>query len=75
MAAADLIEVEGEVTEVLRGCTFKVNAKFADKEEEVLCHLGGKLKQFNIKVTLADKVTIQVSPYDLTKGRITYRHR
>lgn len=72
MAADDLIEIEGTVVEVFPAGLFKVKT---DAGAEVLAKLSGKLRQFKIRVVLGDKVTVQVSPYDLTRGRLTYRHK
>jgi translation initiation factor IF-1 len=67
----ELIELTGKVAEVLPNSTFRV--KVDNMEQIVLCYMGGRLKQNKIKVILGDKVKIEMSPYDLTKGRITYR--
>lgn len=72
MAADDLIEVEGVITEVFPSGKFMVAL---DAGRTVMAHLGGKLRQHRIRVVLGDKVTVGLSPYDLTKGRITYRHK
>ncbi len=71
MAKEDLIELVGKVTEVLPNSTFRV--KVENMTHELLCYMGGKLKQHKIKIILGDGVKIEVSPYDLTKGRIVYR--
>ena len=71
MAKDDLIEVEGIVEEVLPGNMFRV--KVDNMPHVMLCYMGGKLKQHKIRVILGDKVKVEMSPYDLTKGRITYR--
>jgi translation initiation factor IF-1 len=68
---SELIELTGSITEVLPNSTFRV--KVDNFDQVVLCYMGGKLKQHKIKVILGDKVKIEMSPYDLTKGRITYR--
>jgi translation initiation factor IF-1 len=68
----DLLELQGIVKEVLPNSTFRV--KVDNIEHEILCYIGGKLKQHKIKVILGDSVTLEVSVYDLKKGRITYRH-
>jgi translation initiation factor IF-1 len=68
---SELIELTGKVVEVLPNSTFRVKTENMDKD--VLCYMGGKLKQNKIKVILGDPVKIEMSPYDLTKGRITYR--
>ncbi len=67
----DLLELTGRVEEVLPNSTFRV--KVDNMEQIVLCYMGGRLKQNKIKVILGDPVKIEMSPYDLTKGRITYR--
>ena len=67
-----LVDMEGLVTHNLS------NGKFRLKLEngvEVIGHLSGKIRQNRIKIVVGDKVTVELSPYDLTKGRITYRHR
>ena len=71
MAKDDLIEVEGIVEEVLPGNMFRV--KVDNMPHTLVCYMGGKLKQHKIRVILGDRVKIELSPYDLTKGRVTYR--
>lgn len=71
MSKDNLIEMTGTVDEVLPGSMFRV--KVDNLDHIMLCYMGGKLKQHKIKVILGDKVKIEVSPYDLTKGRITFR--
>lgn len=68
---SELLELTGTVDEVLPNSTFRV--KITDTENIVLCYMGGRLKQNKIKVILGDNVRIEMSPYDLTKGRIVYR--
>ena len=68
----DVIEMEGRVLEVLP------NTQFIDKLEndhQVLAHVSGKIRMNNIRILPGDKVTIELSTYDLTRGRITYRHK
>ncbi len=72
MASDDLIEMEGVVTEVYQGGNFEVETNEGLK---VKAHLAGKLRRYRIRVVLGDKVTVAVSPYDLGKGRITFRHK
>jgi translation initiation factor IF-1 len=67
----ELIELTGAVTEVLPNNTYRV--KVDNMEHMMLCYLGGRLKQHKIKIILGDKVKIETSAYDLTKGRVTYR--
>lgn len=68
---SELLELTGAVTEVLPNSTFRV--KVDNMEQIILCYMGGRLKQNKIKIILGDRVKIEMSPYDLTKGRITYR--
>lgn len=71
MAKDDIIELVGTVEEVLPGNMFRV--KVDNMPNILLCYMGGKLKQHKIRIILGDKVKLEVSPYDLTKGRVTYR--
>jgi translation initiation factor IF-1 len=71
MAKDDIIELTGQVEEVLPGNMFRV--KVDNMPTPLLCYMGGKLKQHKIRIILGDKVKIEVSPYDLSKGRVTYR--
>lgn len=71
MAKDDIIELVGTVEEVLPGNMFRV--KIEQASNTILCYMGGKLKQHKIRIILGDKVKLEVSPYDLTKGRVTYR--
>ena len=71
MAKEDLIEFTGVVTELLPNATFRV--KLDNLEAPVLAHLSGRMRKNNIKVLLGDRVELEFSPYDLTKGRITRR--
>lgn len=66
----DLIEVEGTVTEVLPNQMFKVTL---ENNHVVTCYTGGKMRQFKIRLVQGDRVKIEMTPYDLNKGRITYR--
>ena len=72
MASDDLIEIEGVVKEVYPGGSFLVETEAGTN---VQAHLAGKLRRYRIRVVLGDRVTVAVSPYDLTKGRITFRHK
>lgn len=67
------IELEGTVIEALPNANFKV--KLADTGHEVLAYLSGKMRKFYIRILLGDRVRVEVSEYDLTRGRITYRFR
>ena len=67
----EFIEMDGEVLELLPAASFKVKL---GNGHEILAHLAGKMRMFKIKILPGDKVKIQMTPYDLTKGRITYRY-
>jgi translation initiation factor IF-1 len=71
MSKSDLIELSGTVDEVLPGSMYRV--RIDKMPNSILCYTGGKLKQHKIKIILGDRVKVEVSPYDLTKGRVTYR--
>ena len=71
MAKDDIIELTGSVEEVLPGNMFRVSVE--NMPNPLLCYLGGKLKQNKIRIILGDSVRLEVSPYDLSKGRVTYR--
>lgn len=66
----DTIELEGNIVEVLPNQTFKVEL---DNGHVVTCYTGGKMRQFRIRLVMGDRVKIAMTPYDLNKGRITYR--
>lgn len=72
MSKADLIELEGTVVEVLPNTTFRVEL---ENKHEILAHISGRMRQFNIRILAGDSVTVEMTPYDLTKGRIKYRHK
>ena len=67
----DVIVVNGVVTDVLPNAMFRVQIN--ESKHEITAYLGGKLRQHNIKILLGDEVEVEMSPYDLTKGRVTYR--
>jgi translation initiation factor IF-1 len=67
----EVIEVEGTVQETLPNAMFKVELA---NGHSVLAHISGKMRMHYIKILPGDKVTLEMTPYDLTKGRITYRH-
>jgi len=71
MAKEDTFEFKGKVTEVLPNSTFRV---ILENDHEIIAYGSGKIRQNRIRIILGDKVTVEVSPYDLTKGRITYRN-
>ncbi len=72
MAKEDLIEAEGVVTEVLPNARFRVTL---DNGHEVLAYSSGRMKKFRIRILAGDRVTVEMTPYDLTKARINYRHK
>ena len=72
MAKEDMIEMEGTVTEVQRNSRYRVTL---ENGHEISAYTAGKMRKFRIRVVAGDKVTIQMSPYDLTKGRINFRHK
>ena len=72
MSKEDVIEIEGIVVEKLPNAMFKVEL---DNGHQVLAHISGKLRQNFIRILPGDKVTMEMSPYDLTKGRITWRDK
>jgi len=72
MAKEDLLEFEGVVSEILPNAMFRVKL---DNDHEVLAHTSGKMRKNRIRVLAGDKVNVEMTPYDLTKGRITFRHK
>ena len=70
MSKSDMIELEGVVLEAMPGATFKVEL---DNGVQMQAHISGKLRMNYIKILPGDKVTVEMSPYDLTKGRIIWR--
>ncbi len=75
MAKRDAIEVEGTVTESLPNAVFRVEIDAPDGKHMVLAHLSGKVKMNFVRIVPGDRVRVELSPYDLTKGRITWRNR
>jgi translation initiation factor IF-1 len=69
---SDVIQLDGVVTKVLPATMYRV--KLAN-DHEILAHISGKMRKHFIRITVGDRVSVELSPYDLTKGRITYRHR
>ncbi|MDL2219638.1 translation initiation factor IF-1 [Ruminococcaceae bacterium OttesenSCG-928-O06] len=70
MSKEDVIEVEGKVVESMPNAMFKVEL---ENGHQILAHISGKLRMNFIRILPGDKVTVEMSPYDLTKGRITWR--
>jgi len=71
MPKEDKIELEAEVTEALPDARFKVKLQ---NGQEILAYVSGKMRKFFIRILPGDRVKVEMSPYDMTKGRITYRH-
>jgi translation initiation factor IF-1 len=71
MGKEDKITVDAEVVDALPNAMFKVKL---ENGHEVLAHLAGKMRMHYIRIVPGDRVTVEISPYDLSKGRITYRH-
>lgn len=67
----DFIELDGEVIELLPAATFRVKL---ENGLEILCHLSGRMRMHRIRIIPGDKVKVQLTPYDLTKGRVIYRY-
>ena len=72
MAKEDQIEIDGTVIDTLPNTMFRVKL---DNEHVVLAHISGKMRKNYIRILKGDRVTVQMTPYDLTKGRITFRHK
>lgn len=72
MSKEDLIEFSGTITELLPNATFRVEL---ENGHIVLAHTSGRMRKNRIRVLAGDKVTVEMTPYDLTKGRITFRHK
>lgn len=68
----EVIELQGTITETLPNAMFRVEL---ENGHEILAHISGRMRMHYIKILPGDKVTIEMTPYDLTKGRITYRHK
>lgn len=68
----ELIQVDGVVAKVLPATMYKVRL---ENDHEILAHISGKMRKHFIRITTGDKVKVEMSPYDLTKGRIVFRHR
>ncbi|ANZ57944.1 translation initiation factor IF-1 [Fructilactobacillus lindneri] len=72
MSKDNVIEIEGKITETLPNAMFKVEL---ENGHVILAHVSGKIRMHYIKILPGDRVTVEMSPYDLTKGRITYRFK
>ena len=72
MAKEELMEFNGTVKELWPNAMFRV---LLDNNHEIIAHTAGKMRKFRIRVLAGDRVTVEMTPYDLTKGRITFRHK
>ena len=72
MSKDDMIEFEGEVVDVLPDGMYRVKL---ENEHEIIAYAAGRMKKFRIRIMTGDRVTIEMTTYDLTKGRINYRHK
>jgi len=72
LAKEELLEFEGEVVELLPNATFRVKLV---NDHEIIAHTAGRMRKNRIRVLAGDRVTVEMTPYDLTKGRITYRFK
>ena len=72
MAKEDVIEADGIVKKVLPATMYRVEL---ENGHEILCHISGKMRKHFIRIAVGDTVTVEISPYDLEKGRITFRHK
>ena len=72
MAKQDAIEVDGTVTEALSNAMFRVQL---ESGHVIIAHISGKMRQHHIKILPGDRVKVEMSPYDLTKGRISFRYK
>ena len=70
MAKTEAIQVEGRVVAALPNATFRVAVKVGDNDHEILAYVAGKMRKFFIRILPGDRVTVEMSPYDLSKGRI-----
>lgn len=73
MAKEDVLKMAGVVDEVLPSATFRV--KLDDSQQLILAYLGGKMRQHSIEILAGDRVEVELSVYDLSRGRIVYRHK
>ena len=71
MAKEELIEMQGKVDEVLPDMRYRVTL---ENKHQMIAYIGGKMRKFKIRILAGDEVSLELSPYDLSKGRITFRH-
>ena len=72
MAKDELMEFQGTVKELLPNAMFRV---LLDNDHEIIAHTAGKMRKFRIRVLAGDRVTVEMTPYDLSRGRITFRYK
>jgi len=75
MGKGDVIEVEAVVKAALPNAMFSLEIEMGETKHQIIGYSSGKMRRYNIRITPGDKVIVQLSPYDLTKGRIVYRQR
>ena len=75
MAKEKPITIDGVITETLPSAMFRVEVEIGDNQHEVLAHVSGKMRMHFIKILPGDVVKLEISPYDLSRGRITYRNK
>ena len=75
MAKEEMLEMAGTVEEILPNAMFRVEVEIGDNVHEVLAHISGKMRMHYIKILPGDMVKLEISPYDLNRGRITYRNK
>ena len=75
MAKEKAITIDGTIKETLPNAMFRVDVEIGGDSHTVLAHVSGKMRMHFIRILVGDKVKVQLSPYDLTRGRITYRHK
>jgi len=75
MVKGDAIEIEARVLEALPNAMFRLELDMGGKTHQIIGHISGKMRKYYIRILPGDRVLVQLSPYDLTKGRIVYRQR
>ena len=75
LAKTESIQIQARVTKALPNAMFRVEAEVGDEKHEVLCTIAGKMRKYYIRILPGDMVTVELSPYDLSRGRIIYRVR
>ena len=75
VAKTESIQIDATVVKALPNAMFMVEAEMAEGRHKALCTIAGKMRKYYIRILPGDRVTVELSPYDLTRGRITYRHR